>query len=423
MDNNYYKNKLYNQLFQTRVIKVKNSTWENLGVKTVLECSEPRIVAHMDKLYKKYRHILQGKNDFNSEYLLWSWRAIERFEIRDESEGTWAQLVDGTANPALLGKLIKNIKTTTEHEIYKYVNPDAKFTRGEVDGVKGQHITLKIQIESLDNLLFSEDNTTLEDFMSDEDSIFSQNVNDEYYITYFHKWFNEHKHRIITKSQLKLLEDLDKCKKVEGYTTNDIQKYTGVPSNKINARLKRIQTRVLKTWEKEKPTMKNRLEIERDKKIELLAEFQAIVKDDSNLDTQNLRLTNWLKRTYNTTLIMDMLDEMMTLEETKATNRVFQTGVGQIPATVLYKFSNRVDREMQKLKTSDYKVVPVSKEFNTKAQERKNRELIGKNAPAYVYKDGEFQRIELTTEKKRKNNIVYILPSGLRVETSGKLED
>lgn len=416
------REELFNNLFQNRVVNVYNSN-ENLGVKTVLECSEPRIVAHMDKLYKKYKHILQGKSDFNSEYMLWAWRAIERFEIREESEGTWAQLVAGTANPALLGKLIKNIKTTTEHEIYRYANPTAKFTRGEVDGVKGQHITLKIQIESLDNLLFSEDNTTLEDFMTDEDSIFSQNDNDKYYITYFHKWFKEHKHRIITKSQLKLLEDLDKCKKVEGYTTNDIQKYTGVPSNKINARLKRIQVRVLKAWEKEKPTMKNRLEIERDNKIELLAEFQAIVKDDSNLDTQNLRLTNWLKRTYNTTLIMDMLDEVMTLEETKATNRVFQTGEGQIPAVVLYKFSDRVDKEMHKLKTSDYKVIPVSKEFNTKAQEARNKELIGKNPLTYVYKDGEFQRVELTPEKKRKNNIVYILPSGLRVGTSGKLED
>lgn len=419
-NNNYYKNKLYSQLFQTRVIKVRNN-WENVGVKVILECTDQRLVAHMNKLYKKYKRALQSKADFNSEYMLWAWRAIERFEIKDPGE-SWAQLLEGNS-PVLLGKVIKNIKRTTEHEIYRYANPDAKFTRGEVDGVKGQHITLKLQIESLDGLLFSndgEDSSTLEDFITEEDSLFGNNITEQYYINYFSKWFNENKERILVKSQLELLENLNKCRKVEGYTINDVQEYTGVPSNKINTRLKRIQHRVLKAWELEKPVFKNRLELERDSKIELLSEFVAIANDDSNLDTQNLRLTNWLKRTFNTTLVMDMLDEIMTKEETILTNRVLQGGSGQIPSTVLYKLLSRVEEALDKLKQADCSTKPVIKKKDPLIQERENNRKIQQQGLVYVYQGDEFDKIIVDVPKRKKNNIVYVLPSGLQVPLSDR---
>lgn len=419
-NNNYYKNKLYSQLFQTRVIKVRNN-WENVGVKVILECTDQRLVAHMNKLYKKYKRALQSKADFNSEYMLWAWRAIERFEINDPGE-SWAQLLEGNS-PVLLGKVIKNIKRTTEHEIYRYANPDAKFTRGEVDGVKGQHITLKLQIESLDGLLFSndgEDSSTLEDFITEEDSLFGNNITEQYYINYFSKWFNENKERILVKSQLELLENLNKCRKVEGYTINDVQEYTGVPSNKINTRLKRIQHRVLKAWELEKPVFKNRLELERDSKIELLSEFVAIANDDSNLDTQNLRLTNWLKRTFNTTLVMDMLDEIMTKEETILTNRVLQGGSGQIPSTVLYKLLSRVEEALDKLKQADCSTKPVIKKKDPLIQERENNRKIQQQGLVYVYQGDEFDKIIVDVPKRKKNNIVYVLPSGLQVPLSDR---
>lgn len=419
-NNNYYKNKLYSQLFQTRVIKVRNN-WENVGVKVILECTDQRLVAHMNKLYKKYKRALQSKADFNSEYMLWAWRAIERFEINDPGE-SWAQLLNGNS-PVLLGKVIKNIKRTTEHEIYRYANPDAKFTRGEVDGVKGQHITLKLQIESLDGLLFSNDgegSSTLEDFITEEDSLFGNNITEQYYINYFSKWFNENKERILVKSQLELLENLNKCRKVEGYTINDVQEYTGVPSNKINTRLKRIQHRVLKAWELEKPVFKNRLELERDSKIELLSEFVAIANDDSNLDTQNLRLTNWLKRTFNTTLVMDMLDEIMTKEETILTNRVLQGGSGQIPSTVLYKLLSRVEEALDKLKQADCSTKPVIKKKDPLIQERENNRKIQQQGLVYVYQGDEFDKIIVDVPKRKKNNIVYVLPSGLQVPLSDR---
>lgn len=417
---NNHKDRVYNMFFKTRVVQVRNS-WENVGVKVVLECTEPRLVAHMNKLYKNYKSALQSKADFNSEYMLWAWKSIERFEIKEPGE-SWEDLLDGNS-PALLGKVIKNIKTTTEHEIYRYANPDAKFTRGEVDGVKGQHVTLKLQIESLDGLLFStngEGVSTLEDFITEDDSLFGNNITEQYYINYFSKWFSENKERVLVKSQLELLENLNKCKKVEGYTINDIQEYTGVPSNKINTRLKRIQHRVLKAWELEKPVFKNRLELERDSKIELLSEFMAIADDDSNLDTQNLRLTNWLKRTFSTTLVMDMLDEIMTKEETILTNRVLQGGSGQIPSSVLYKFLTRVEEALDKLKEADCKTSPVVKEKDSSTQERENNRKIQQQGLVYVYKSGQFDKIVVDVPKSKKNNIIYILPGGLQVPLSNR---
>lgn len=413
------KSALFNQLFTTKVTRFKNNK-NGMGVSTGIECNNPVLKAHMTKLFNKYKSNIGNRNDFDSEYLYWAWRSINRFEIRDTSEGTWEDLLENNC-PALLGKIIKNIKTTTDNEIYRYSNPNAKFTRGTVEGKKGQHVTLKIQIDSLDSVLFTEDATTMEDFITEEDSIFGNNITHEYYITYFHNWFNEYKDKILTKSQLKLLEDLNKCKKVEGYTVNDIEAYTGVPSNKINARLNRIQNRITRAWEKAKPIPKNRLELERDNQMELLSEYIAIANDDANLDTQNLRLTNWLKREFNVTLIMDMLDEVMVGEEVKNTNRVLQGKEGQIPSTVLYKFLTRAEKRLEQLMKMDCATKKVTKQINKQNQEYKNRLKAWSTPVTYVLdSEGEFKRLEVSEQKPRKMNIIYVLPNGIQVPTDGQ---
>lgn len=414
-----YKEELFSSLFENNVVRHSHSK-EGSYVSVSMHCKNEVLNAHMNKLFVKYRGSGIPRQDFFNEYVMWAWKSLQRFEIPAEENATWEQVLNGEA-PAIIGKIIKNIKTTTGHELYRFSNPDAKFTRGELNGVKGQHITLKLKVESLDALLFvgEGEEKTLEDFVHSEDNLFN-NINDKYYITYFSKWFNDNKHEILTNSQNKLLKDLALCKKVPGYTENDVYEYTGVPSYKINTRLNRISTRVLKAWDKGNHVhIKNRLEMERDSKLEMLAEFIAIAEDESNLDTQNIRLSNWIKKYHNNTLVMDLLDKVNRgqMDRIVATNRYIAGSLGQVPSIVLYDFLIAVEDEIERLNKMDCRVKPVNIEANKKVAEEDRTSLV-----KVQDKTGQFIRYEIDIEQEEgKANIIYILPGGVEVATRGKL--
>lgn len=408
---NELKLEFFESLFEHNAMRY--STAQDGKYATIeVNCKNDVLRKHMLQLYRKYKGSQMSFDEIQSEYQLWAWKAIERFEIEDGS--SWEDILDGLDSKNF-NKLIKNIKTTCNHEIYRFCNPDAKFTRGELDGVKGQHITLKIQVESLDAILFDEDKN-IHDFVTDNDNVFN-NFDDEYHVNYFHKWFEENKEDILTKSQLKLLKDLRKAKRVEGYTINDVEKYTGVPSNKINTRLKRISDRIKKRWCLEDHShIKNRLELERDEKIEMLTEFVLMVEDSSNLETQNLRLSNWFKKYHNNTLVMDLMDSVTTQLETIMVNKFLKGQLYEIKAKTLYKFLEAVNNEIAKLKAMDCTVKKVEVAKNKKEKHEKYNQVV-----TVTNVSGEVIRKDIDVKKRAKSNIVYVLPSGARVETKGVL--
>lgn len=409
------KLRIFESLFEHKAMKYQTAK-DGVYATIEVECKNDVLKKHMNQLYRKYKGSQMSFDEIQSEYQLWAWKAIERFEIENDSEcrSGLEGLLDGS-DVKNYNKLIKNIKTTCNHQIYRFCNPDAKFTRGELNGVKGQHITLKIQVDSLDAILF-DDNKNLNELMQDSDSVFN-NVDDEYHVTYFHNWFEENKENILTKSQLKLLEDLKKCKKVEGYTINDVEKYTGVPSNKINTRLKRISERIQKKWCLESHNhIKNRLELERDSKIEMLREFVLMADDSTNLETQNLRLSNWFKKYHNNTTVMDLMDSVTTDLETIMVNKFLRGQIHEIKARTLYKFLNAIELEIEKLKAMDCSTKKVEIVKDKKAKHKRFNEIV-----TVTNENGEVLREEIDTKKKVKSNIVYVLPTGVRVETKGAL--
>lgn len=421
MDKN--KEELYAMLFEKRIKWIDKN---NMKFQISLESSNPRIEAHMKTIYRKYKNKIRSLDEFKVEYLLCAYVSINRFEIVDPDNNlnSWEALLAGES-PILMSKVIKNIKVTAEYGVHIYANPDAKFTRGEVDGVKNQHVTYKLETTSLDEILLNSDSysqSERNDFLSEEDSVFYHTPEEEYHLSFFGEWFEKNKKYILVKSQVEFLENLDKCRKVEGYTENDVQKYTGTPSFKVNQRLKKIKERVLRAWEEEKPKVKNRLERERDKKLKILSEYKAIVEDDTQLENQNSLLTDWIKRNFNKNFVMDMLDDILTKDNIKETNRVLQTGEGLISSEVLYDLFIKVEDAIEKLNDMDCNVKPVFKEKSTRTIERENQRKIQNNSVVYVYKDGVFDNIKLEPEVKKKNNIIYILPGGIQKPTDGTLD-
>ena len=405
---NYLKEEFFNTIFEQQVNRYPNSI-DKKNLEVSLVCINPALANHFAKLFKKY-NINHSYGDYLTECTFWTYRAIQRFEIKDDR--SWEGIIAGT-DKANLGRLINNIKTTVDFEIYKFANQDAKFTMGKVEEEgKDGHITLKMEVGSLDKLDGS--GVSLLDILSDEHALWS-NKEEEYSLSYFSEWFEAHKAEILTASQLKLLEDLKKCRKVEGYTTNDVYEVTGVDSFRINTKLKKMASRVEKVWAKENPLdFKNRLEMQRDKELTIWNEVIALVEDEEDLHFQNLRLTNYFMDHYETEKVANLVVDTLMGEDIILFNRIYKNrGSIQIalPAKALYKLVNAVEKRIAALNQSDCHV--GTEPLKTK----KTPPAATKVQPCVVYDfNGMFLRMEDGRPKKQsKSTILYVLPTGVKV--------
>lgn len=412
MDNTeYLKEEFFNTLFEQQVKRYTNSRdKKNLDVSLI--CTNPALANHFGKLYKKY-DIQHSYADYLTECSFWAYRAIQRFEIKDE--GTWEEVIAGT-DKANLGRLINNIKTTVDFEIYKFANADAKFTMGKVEEEgKDGHITLKMEVVSLDQLLDSDDSeASLLDILSDEHALWS-NKEEEYSLSYFSEWFEEHKAEILTTSQLKLLEDLRMCRKVEGYTTNDVYEVTGVDSFRINTKLKKMAARVEKVWAKENPrNFKNRLEMQRDKELSIWYEVMGLVEESDSLNQ-----TNYFMDLYETEKVANLVVDNLMGEDIITFNRAYKARDSHriaLPAKTLYRLVSAVDERIETLSQMDCQVTtgPLKTE--------KTPQVRHEVQPCVVYDtNGMFLRMEDgKPEKQTKTTILYVLPSGVKIPLKSK---
>lgn len=406
----YLKEEFFNTIFEQQVKRYPNSIdKKNLDVSLV--CNNPALDNHFGKLFKKY-NINHSYTDYLTECTFWAYRAIQRFEIKDD--GSWEGIIAGT-DKANLGRLINNIKTTVDHEIYRFANEGAKFTRAEVDGNKRERVTIKMEIGSLDKMLEEGfEGGNLLDILSEDHALWSSKE-EEYSLSYFSEWFESNKENILTASQLKLLADMKKCHKVEGYTTNDVYEVTGVESCQINKKMKRMATRIEKAWAKENPlNFKNRLEMQRDKELAIWNEVMDLVEDEEDLKFQNLRLTNYFMSHYETEKVANLVVDNLTGEDIIMFNRIYKNrGSIQIalPAKALYQLVNAVEGRIASLNQSDCHV--GTEPLKTK----KTPPAASKIQPCVVYDfNGMFLRMEDgKPEKQSKSTVLYVLPNGVKV--------
>ena len=406
----YLKEEFFNTLFEQQVKRYTNSIdKKNLEISVI--CSNPALTKYFSKLFKKYK-INHTYADYMNECIFWTYRAIQRFEVKDE--GSWEAMIAGTDKPNI-GRVINNIKTTVGFEIYKFANGDAKFTMGKVNNGENGHITLKMEMNSLDSLLEEgSESGNLLDILSEENSMWSSKE-EQYSLSYFAEWFEANKKSILTASQLKLLADLKKCRKIEGYTTDDVYEVTGVESFRINTKLKKMATRVEKAWSKENPlNFKNRLEMQRDKELLIWKEVIALVEDEEDLHSQNLRLTNYFMNNYETEKVANLVVDNLMGEDIILFNRIYKNrGTIQIalPAKVLYKLINAVEGRIATLNKMDCHVGTAP------LKTKKTPPVASKVQPCVVYDfNGMFLRMEDgKPEKQSKTTILYVLPNGVQV--------
>lgn len=306
------KEQVFQKMFEKRV-SIFPGGRDNQEVDTSLEIKDGRLVLHYDGLRKKYG-FKKSWQDIQSEYILQTYLAIESFEVEGESELTaWDGILDGT-NALQENRLIKYIKTTVEHRIHEFANPEAFRTSTTVEGQRINY-TLILEMESLDELLYDNPENISPIQLDDNNNLFSAEEQ-EYYISFFQQWFNENRERILTKSQVKFLEDIKRLSSDDTLTKEEFEETTGVRWDSRSKRLTRIEDRIRKAWVEENPAKQGRRKVNSQGRINYFKGFMKLVDGDINPMTQNIQLTDYL--------IKGMKDNKTEKEMFRITNQAWQ---------------------------------------------------------------------------------------------------
>ncbi len=415
------KEVFFNQLFEQRVVKYPTER-DGKFIDVAYQCNNESLHNFINKLYNKYK-IKHSFTDYMSECMYWTNIAIQRFNIRDDS--SWAFIIAGTDRPNI-GKLISSIKTTIEKEIIKFNNPDTKWTTKR-EGSANRHVAYKYSFTSLDQVLMDKDNnsTSLVQTVSSDKSYWISK--EGYQMNEFIKWFSENKEDILLKSQIRFLNNLEKCQhERDGYTENDIEAVTGVPHRLIGTYLQRIKDRVEKAWSKENNTGRSIAQISIDTEISMWDELTDIVNcEDQDLQAQSENFTYWIKNHLEEDIVSNMLADAFDSQETQTMVKSFKDNTS-IPNILLYKFYSLVEARLQKLATTDTTVTPFYKKqsemgkYTPKAHKEYNSFLQSfKHQPCHVYDlQGNLKEtVPFKTATSQSKTIFYqVTPAGVHTE-------
>src|SRR5699024_5341338 len=177
-------------------------------------------------------------------------------------------------------------------------NPHTKKTTARINGER-KTISIDLKPQSIDMLIQGEDSeTALINLLHEDSSIFYQNEQQSSQMNYFIHWYNEAKGTVLTDSQLKFLDDLQKVKKLSNPTPEEIREMTGTESHQVNQKLNRIYNRVMKAWEEESESKK--LETKNRKiinDINLIEGYFMLLNDGGENQEENL--SKYIKHHFN----------------------------------------------------------------------------------------------------------------------------
>lgn len=160
--------------------------------------------------------------------------------------------------------ILEQCDETIDYEANKEMNVLSKYVFKAVEGErkektdvvrvrvgKGEdRAKIVLNTYSLDYLSNDNDEISIVDLLSDESNVFNNNQNIKWHKSRFGKWFEENKHEILTKTQVKFIDDLNSINVYE-VDNAEIERITGTKMNNVKAKLNAIAERTLKIWNKQ----------------------------------------------------------------------------------------------------------------------------------------------------------------------------
>lgn len=424
------KQELFNELFTSRVKKFGTER-DGKFVDVVMNCNNESLQKFFEKLYTKY-NVKHSFNDFIEECIYWTWKAISRFYIRDG--GSWEELIDDVKdgrNNINMGRLVTSIKSEVEPEIVRWLTSNIKISSTSIDGEVFK-TTTGISLTSLDLILIDSDGKGTINYI---DTI-SSDMNywkekDGYMLNQFIKWFNENKERILIKSQVNLLNNLQSVGYGSGeISSGELQLVTGFNPMRIKEYLDRIKKRTLKAWEKEKATeYKTQLQLHKEYEIELWTELIDIVyKDD--IANQNKKVSDWIVEHLDNEVVIKLIYDNIQCKDIREIihSYIHKGEQTAIPSKILYRITALVEErldQLQLMNTTSVKFYKKDEEMGrwTPQTHTKYNSMIKewKEQPCKVFKKSKDGSLELSRIEPYKKGYVgktkqYMLtPTGVTI--------
>lgn len=410
---------VFHNMFEKRVVRYADGR-NGMFVDTSLEITDGRLVLHYNSLARKYGH-MTVEGDLLTEYILQAYNAINMFEVQEGNKlDTWRGIASKT-NRLYENKLIKYIKITIEHEIYQYANPDIVKSSKTIDGEK-IYYRLKMDVDSLDKVLYgnAEDIEPIQ--LDDGNRLFGEDQH-EYYISYFQEWYNDNRESILTKAQVKLLDDLRTVAKDRELTRETFEEATGVSWNNYRDRLRRIEDRIEKAWRKQNPKKKSRRRVSTTKRDAYIKELLELINNPPKPETQNIEITDMLvegmNSKYTEEIVFEMTNKAWKGEELILFNRIVKGNNSRrvaIKAPMLMKLVEIVVAEANSLDTEEeeFNLDTVNHiEDNYTLLESNKKETEEEVIDIYD-KEGNYLRTDTVKVEKDKtaNNIFKVRPDG-----------
>ena len=326
--------------------KIGDSTRKDYVDSFSFKCNNKYLSSFYNNQLNKYYELLCNiypskyvRRNFMGECIAYTYEAIIGFDVLDGNG--WSGILDGT-DKANIKRLVKHIKKTVKFKILReIINYDKQYTKRNIDDKKEQHVVVKLNIRSLDNVVLDCEGqeTTLNKIVSDDQRfVFNK---DGHTFEFFKEWLDENKDRVLSNLQLKYLS-------------------SGLYERKMH---NRICDKLLRELEKENPFQLNGRnktiqQIQKEKEINYWTQLMDIIYSEN--ENQNSKISNWIISNIDNDYVSDIVYSMDN-EDVRHIVSVYASSsdsnssidCNYICSKVLYRFYNLVEDRLDQLMLLD----------------------------------------------------------------------
>ena len=351
------KQQLIETLVEYRITPYKQAT-NGKFVDSKIVILEPRLESYVKQMHHKTR----GKVNFNDFYNDCIFKIIEAVMNEFVPQNGWQVLVE-RSNKKAFNQLVKFLKNHIRRQALSYVKENGYHTTQNVTlengKTKKQNVYVSTNFSSIDVTV--NDDSENETLISDTiEHGFWDAVNDESNANDFLTWYRNNYKRILTKSQCEFLNILERC----GYSeqdkkTKELEDNNVIPDN-VSTRLKAIEKRILKAWQKERSYVEDSF-IERTltRKISLLQIYLDLYGEGE--DSSQKQLSDFIKANIDANVIENFLDTLA-LAEYKSVALSIQNKTA-IPCEILNKLYSFAEMKIAELEAEIVKEQQIKKQL------------------------------------------------------------
>ena len=309
---------------------------------------EPRLEYFVKQMHKKTKGAVNFVDFYNDCVFV----IIEAVMSKFQAYHGWEVLIN-RSNKKAFNQLVKFLKNYIKKQALEgyikehgYVTSEnVKLKNGEV---KKRNVYVTTNFSSID-VTMKDKNEEGEVTLSETlEHSFWDVVNDDTKANNFLNWFRNNRNRILTNSQREFLDTLERC----GYSENnkntkEMQK-SGINPKSTSTKLKAIEKRILKAWEKEQKFI-NQSFVEKviSRKISLLQIYLDIYDDHTERNVKQIQLSNFIRAHVDANAIENVFDKL-SLNEYKIVAKAVQAK-SVIPKDILDKLYVYAEQAIENL--------------------------------------------------------------------------